>query len=110
TNRPEILDAALLRPGRFDRQIPVNQPDGKGRQQILRVHAKNKPLAEDVRLKTIAMRTPGFSGADLEHLLNEAALLAARHDPTMITMLETDEAIEPVIAGHAKRRRASFEK
>src|SRR5699024_3058993 len=107
TNRPDILDPALLRPGRFDRQIPVNQPDVKGRQQILRVHAKNKPLAEDVSLKTIAMRTPGFSGADVENLLNEAALVAARHDQTMMTMLEVDEATERVIAGPAKKRRVS---
>src|SRR5690625_999279 len=110
TNRPDILDPALLRPGRFDRQIPVNQPDVKGRQQILRVHAKNKPLAEDVSLKTIAMRTPGFSGADLENLLNEAALVAARHDQTMITMLEIDEAIDRVIAGPAKKSRVISEK
>src|SRR5699024_7838492 len=103
TKRPDILDHALLRAGRFDRQIAVNQPDVKGRQQILRVHAKNKPLAEDVSLKTIAMRTPGFSGADLENLLNEAALVAARHDQTMITMLEIDEAIDRVIAGPAKK-------
>src|SRR5699024_9083126 len=82
----------------------------KGRQQILRVHAKNKPLAEDVSLKTIAMRTPGFSGADLENLLNEAALVAARHDQTMITMLDIDEAIDRVIAGPAKKRRAISEK
>src|SRR5699024_8943219 len=75
--RSDILDPALLRPGSYYRQIPVNQPDVKGRQQILRVHAKNKPLAEDVSLKTIATRTPGFSGADLENLLNEAALVAA---------------------------------
>src|SRR5699024_1333785 len=103
-------DPALLRPGRFDRQIPVNQPDVKGRQQILRVHAKNKPLAEDVSLKTIAMRTPGFSGADLENLLNEAALVAARHDQTMIKMLEIDEAIDRVIAGPAKKSRVISEK
>src|SRR5699024_2364569 len=105
TNRPDILDPALLRPGRFDRQIPVNQPDVKGRQQILRVHAKNKPLAEDVSLKTMAMRTPGFSGGDLENLRNETALVAARHDQTMIAMLEIDEAIDRVIAGPAKKSR-----
>lgn len=110
TNRPDILDPALLRPGRFDRQIPVNQPDVKGREQILKVHAKNKPLAEDVTLRTIAMRTPGFSGADLENLLNEAALVAARHDQTMITMLEIDEAIDRVIAGPAKKSRVISEK
>src|SRR5699024_5010214 len=78
TNRPDILDPALLRPGRFDRQIPVNRPDVRGRQQVLKVHAKDKPLDDTVDLKTIAMRTPGFSGADLENLLNEAALVAAR--------------------------------
>src|SRR5699024_8724261 len=110
TKRPDILDPALLRPGRFDRQIPVNQPDVKGRQQILRVHAKNKPLDEDVSLKTIEMRTTGFTGADLENLLNEAALVAARHDQTMITMLEIDEAIDRVIAGPAKKSRVISEK
>src|SRR5699024_5651540 len=78
TNRPDILDPALLRPGRFDRQITVNRPDVKGREAVLKVHARNKPLDDTVELETIAMRTPGFSGADLENLLNEAALVAAR--------------------------------
>src|SRR5690625_4405766 len=82
TNRPDILDPALLRPGRFDRQITVNNPDVKGREAVLKVHARNKPLADDVDLKTIAMRTLGFSGADLENLLNEAALVTARHNNT----------------------------
>ena len=110
TNRPDILDPALLRPGRFDRQIPVTQPDVKGREAVLRVHARNKPLAENVDLKTIAMRTPGFSGADLENLLNEAALVTARHDKEVITMVEIDEAIDRVIAGPAKRSRVISEK
>lgn len=110
TNRPDILDPALLRPGRFDRQITVNRPDVKGRQEILKVHARNKPLDKSVDLKTIAMRTPGFSGADLENLLNEAALVAARHDQKVITMTEIDEAIDRVIAGPAKKSRVISEK
>src|SRR5699024_11609693 len=84
--RPDILDPALFRPGRFDRQIPVYNPDVGGRQAILKVHARNKTLASDVDLKVIAMRTPGFSGADLENLLNEAAIVAARHDNKAISM------------------------
>lgn len=110
TNRPDILDPALLRPGRFDRQITVNRPDVKGREAVLRVHARNKPLGEDVDLKTIAMRTPGFSGADLENLLNEAALMTARRNKKMITMEEIDEAIDRVIAGPAKKSRVISEK
>src|SRR5690625_171770 len=110
TNRPDILDPALLRPGRFDRQITVNRPDVKGREAVLKVHARNKPLADDVDLKTIAMRTPGFSGADLENLLNEAALVTARHNNTTITMAEVDEAIDRVIAGPAKKSRVISEK
>src|SRR5690625_4579949 len=110
TNRPDILDPALLRPGRFDRQIPVNQPDVKGREAILKVHSRNKPLDKTVDIKTIAMRTPGFSGADLENLLNEAALVAARHDKVTIGMLEIDEAIDRVIAGPAKKSRVISEK
>lgn len=110
TNRPDILDPALLRPGRFDRQIPVTQPDVGGREAVLKVHARNKPLAESVDLKTIAMRTPGFSGADLENLLNEAALVTARHDQSEITMVEIDEAIDRVIAGPAKKSRVISEK
>jgi len=110
TNRPDILDPALLRPGRFDRQIPVQRPDVKGREQVLRVHAKDKPLDKTVDLKTIAMRTPGFSGADLENLLNEAALVAARHDKTTIDMIDIDEATDRVIAGPAKKSRVISEK
>ncbi|WP_208587295.1 ATP-dependent zinc metalloprotease FtsH [Gracilibacillus suaedae] len=110
TNRPDILDPALLRPGRFDRQITVDRPDLKGRQDVLGVHARNKPLADDVDLKTIAMRTPGFSGADLENLLNEAALVAARHDKEKIGMEDIDEAIDRVIAGPAKKSRVISEK
>ncbi|MBO1004439.1 ATP-dependent zinc metalloprotease FtsH [Pseudogracilibacillus auburnensis] len=110
TNRPDILDPALLRPGRFDRQIPVNRPDVKGREAVLHVHARNKPLAEDVDLKIIAMRTPGFSGADLENLLNEAALVTARGNKKKITMEEIDEAIDRVIAGPAKKSRVVSDK
>ena len=110
TNRPDILDPALLRPGRFDRQITVDRPDVRGRQAVLGVHARNKPLADDVDFKTIAMRTPGFSGADLENLLNEAALVAARHDKKTIDMIDVDEAIDRVIAGTAKRSRVISEK
>ncbi|WP_163539346.1 ATP-dependent zinc metalloprotease FtsH [Gracilibacillus sp. YIM 98692] len=110
TNRPDILDPALLRPGRFDRQITVDRPDLKGRQDVLKVHARNKPLADDVEIKTIAMRTPGFSGADLENLLNEAALVAARHDKEKIGMEDVDEAIDRVIAGPAKKSRVISDK
>ncbi|SES22609.1 cell division protease FtsH [Gracilibacillus ureilyticus] len=110
TNRPDILDPALLRPGRFDRQITVDRPDLRGREDVLKVHARNKPLADDVELKTIAMRTPGFSGADLENLLNEAALVAARSDKQKIDMDDVDEAIDRVIAGPAKKSRVISEK
>ncbi|MFG6117386.1 ATP-dependent zinc metalloprotease FtsH [Halobacillus sp. MO56] len=110
TNRPDILDPALLRPGRFDRQITVDRPDVKGRQEVLAVHAKDKPLSKDVDLKTIAMRTPGFSGADLENLLNEAALVAARGDKDSIDMEDVDEAIDRVIAGPAKKSRVISKK
>ncbi|WP_174615358.1 ATP-dependent zinc metalloprotease FtsH [Virgibacillus ihumii] len=110
TNRPDILDPALLRPGRFDRQITVNRPDVKGREEVLEVHAKDKPLDNTVDLKTIAMRTPGFSGADLENLLNEAALVAARFDKTKIDMLDVDEAIDRVIAGPSKKSKVISEK
>ncbi len=110
TNRPDILDPALLRPGRFDRQITVDRPDLKGREAVLKVHARNKPLDENVNLKTIAMRTPGFSGADLENLLNEAALVAARTDKKKIEMVDVDEAIDRVIAGPAKKSRVISEK
>lgn len=105
TNRPDILDNALLRPGRFDRQIVINRPDILGREQILQVHAKNKPLSSDVELKTLAKRTPGFTGADLQNLLNEAALLAARHDQKEITMDNLEEAIDKVMAGPEKKSR-----
>ncbi|WP_164215577.1 ATP-dependent zinc metalloprotease FtsH [Virgibacillus sp. YIM 98842] len=110
TNRADILDPALLRPGRFDRQIMVDRPDVKGRQEVLKVHARNKPLDENVDLKVIAMRTPGFSGADLENLLNEAALVAARSDRSSISMVDVDEAIDRVIAGPAKKSRVISEK
>ncbi|WP_058305667.1 ATP-dependent zinc metalloprotease FtsH [Gracilibacillus massiliensis] len=110
TNRPDILDPALLRPGRFDRQITVDRPDLRGREDVLKVHARDKPLADDVELKTIAMRTPGFSGADLENLLNEAALVAARHDKEKIGMEDVDEAIDRVIAGPAKKSRVISKK
>ncbi len=105
TNRPDILDNALLRPGRFDRQIVINRPDILGREQILQVHAKNKPLASDVELKVLAKRTPGFTGADLQNLLNEAALLAARHDQKEINMENLEEAIDKVMAGPEKKSR-----
>ena len=105
TNRSDVLDPALLRPGRFDRKILVGRPDVKGREAILRVHAKNKPLAPDVDLKEIAKQTPGFVGADLANLLNEAALLAARRNKTEIDASDVDEAEDRVIAGPAKRDR-----
>lgn len=105
TNRPDILDNALLRPGRFDRQIVINRPDILGREQILQVHAKNKPLADEVDLKVLARRTPGFTGADLQNLLNEAALLAARHNKTRIYMDDLEEAIDKVMAGPEKKSR-----
>ena len=110
TNRVDILDPALLRAGRFDRQIVVNVPDVKGREDILKVHAKGKPLGSDVDLKVIAKRTPGFSGADLENVLNEAAILAARFRKNAITMAEVEEAITRVIAGPEKKSRVITEK
>jgi cell division protease FtsH len=110
TNRPDILDPALLRPGRFDRQITVDRPDVKGREAVLKVHARNKPLAKDVSLETIAKRTTGFTGADLENLLNEAALLAARRNKREISMTEVDEAIDRVIVGTEKRSRVISER
>ncbi|WP_166245693.1 ATP-dependent zinc metalloprotease FtsH [Paenibacillus turpanensis] len=110
TNRPDILDPALLRPGRFDRQITVDRPDVKGREAVLKVHARNKPLAKDVNVETIAKRTTGFTGADLENLLNEAALLAARRNRKDITMTEVDEAIDRVIVGTEKRSRVISER
>ena len=110
TNRQDILDKALLRPGRFDRQIYVGMPDVKGREAILRVHAKGKPLAEDVNLATIAKTTIGFTGADLENLLNESALLAARRNRRFITMTEIEEAMIKVIAGPEKKSRVVSDK
>ncbi|MBM7606551.1 cell division protease FtsH [Metabacillus crassostreae] len=110
TNRPDILDPALLRPGRFDRQITVDRPDVIGREAVLKVHARNKPLDESVDLKAIAARTPGFSGADLENLLNEAALVAARQDKKKIDNTDLDEATDRVIAGPAKKSRVISKK
>lgn len=110
TNRSDVLDPALLRPGRFDRQILVGRPDVKGREAILKVHAKNKPLADDVDLKVVAQQTPGFAGADLENLLNESALVAARRNKTKIDALDVDEAQDRVIAGPAKKDRVISKK
>lgn len=110
TNRPDILDPALLRPGRFDRHVTVGIPDIKGREEILKIHSRNKPLAPDVSLQVLARRTPGFTGADLENLMNEAALLAARRGLKQITMAELEEAITRVIAGPEKRSRIMSEK
>lgn len=105
TNRPDILDPALLRPGRFDRQITVDRPDLKGREAVLKVHARNKPLAKDVKLDVISKFTTGFTGADLENLLNEAALLAARKNRKDISMKEVEEAVERVMVGVEKKSR-----
>ena len=109
TNRPDILDPALLRPGRFDRQIVVDRPDIRGREQILNVHAKGKPLADDVDIRALARQTPGFTGADLANLINEGALLAARRDRTNIGNAELEEAIERVIAGPERKSRVMSE-
>ena len=109
TNRPDVLDPALMRPGRFDRQVVVNYPDIKGRKEILKVHAKDKPLAPDVKLEVIAGTTAGFTGADLENLLNEAALLAARKDLKAITMTEIQDAMMKVAVGSEKRSRVMSE-
>ncbi|WHH57559.1 ATP-dependent zinc metalloprotease FtsH [Petroclostridium sp. X23] len=105
TNRPDILDPALLRPGRFDRQVVVGVPDVKGREEILKVHSKGKPLGSDIDLSVLAKTTPGFTGADLENLMNEAALLAARQNKKQINMTELEEAIIKVIAGPEKKTR-----
>ena len=105
TNRPDILDPALLRPGRFDRQIVVDRPDLKGREGILKIHARGKPLEDDVDLEVLARRTPGFTGADLANLVNEAALLAARHGKKKVDMKELDEAIERVLSGPERKSR-----
>jgi len=110
TNRPDILDPALLRPGRFDRQITVMYPDVKGREEILKVHSRNKPLADNVSLKVLAKRTPGFTGADLENVLNESALIAVRNNRKFITMAELEEAITRVMAGPEKRSRVISDK
>ena len=110
TNRPDVLDPALLRPGRFDRQVVVSYPDVAGREAILKVHARKKPLAPDVKLKTIAKTTAGFTGADLENLLNEAALLAARADKKAITMKEIEEATIKVVVGAEKKSKVMSEK
>jgi cell division protease FtsH len=109
TNRPDVLDPALLRPGRFDRQIPVDRPDLKGRTAILKVHAKNKPIGKDVNLEDFAKRTPGFTGADLANVLNEAALLSARENRKIITTSEVDEAIDRVMAGPQRKTRLMTE-
>lgn len=110
TNRPDILDPALLRPGRFDRQIMVGVPDIKGREAILKVHSKGKPLEEEVNLSTLAKRTPGFTGADLENLMNEAALLSVRRGKKLIGMQELEESITRVLAGPEKKSRVMSEK
>ena len=110
TNRPDVLDPALLRPGRFDRQVTVSLPDSKEREAILKVHAKNKVLGKDVNLANLSLRTPGFSGADLENLLNEAALLAVRRNKNEITMDEIDEATDRVLMGPAKTTRKITDK
>ncbi len=109
TNRQDILDPALLRPGRFDRQVYVGRPDMKGREEILRVHTRKKPLAEDVDLKEIARETTGFTGADLENLMNESALLAARKDQPFITLSDVQESVIKVIAGPEKRSRVKIQ-
>jgi cell division protease FtsH len=110
TNRPDILDPALLRPGRFDRRVVVDNPDTKGRRAILEVHLRGKPLAEDVNVDVLAKSTPGFSGADLANLVNEAALLAARRNKRRVTMAEFEEAVERVIAGPQRRSRVLSQK
>ena len=110
TNRPDVLDPALLRSGRFDRQITVNLPDKKGRYEILKVHARNKKLAKDISLESLAKRTPGFSGADLENVLNEGAILAVRDKRKMITMEDLDEAIDRVMMGPTKKSKKYTEK
>ena len=110
TNRPDVLDPALLRPGRFDRQIAVDTPDLRGRFDILKVHAEGKPMAPDVDLEGVARRTPGFTGADLANVLNEAALLTARQNARLITNEFLDEAIDRVVAGPQKRSRLMSDK
>lgn len=110
TNRPDILDNALLRPGRFDRQVVIDRPDVAGREQILKVHVKGKPLGEDVDIKVLAKRTPGFTGADLSNMINEGALLAARHNKKEINMDDMEEAIDKILAGPEKKSRLISER
>lgn len=110
TNRPDVLDPAILRPGRFDRRVVVDNPDANGREAILNVHLRGKPLADDVKVESLARRTPGFSGADLANLVNEAALLAARRDQTKIFMTDFEDSIDRVIAGPERRSRLISEK
>ncbi len=110
TNRPDILDPALLRPGRFDRRIILNRPDIREREEILKLHIRGKPLAEDVDTQTLAKATPGFVGADIENLVNEAAILAARHDQKVTSMTEFEQSIERVIAGPERKSRIMSEK
>jgi cell division protease FtsH len=110
TNRPDVLDAALLRPGRFDRQVTVDRPDFQGRLEILKVHARGKTLSADVDLEKLARRTPGFTGADLANLLNEAAILAARRNLTEISMDEINDAVDRVLAGPEKKDRLMSER
>ena len=110
TNRPDILDPALLRPGRFDRRVTLDLPDVVGRQAILNVHSKGKPISPEVKLDTLAKETPGFSGADLSNLVNEAALLAARKNQKSINMPEFEEAVERVIAGPERKSRVINER
>ena len=109
TNRPDVLDPALLRPGRFDRQVVVDNPDVAGREAILKIHSRNKPLADDVKLEVLARRTPGFTGADLENLMNEAAILAARKNKKTIEMIHCEEAIDRVIMGPERKSRVISE-
>ncbi len=110
TNRPDVLDVALMRPGRFDRQVVLDDPDIADREAILAIHARQKPLAKDVSLRQVAERTPGFSGADLANVLNEAALLTARHNKKIITQLQLFEAIEKVMLGPERKSRILSEK
>lgn len=109
TNRPDVLDPALLRPGRFDRQVVVDNPDVAGREAILKIHSRNKPLADDVKLEVLARRTPGFTGADLENLMNEAAILAARKNKKTIEMIHCEDAIDRVIMGPERKSRVISE-
>src|SRR5205085_301432 len=109
-NRPEILDSALMRPGRFDRQVLVDRPDKRGREKVLEIHSKEVKLGTDVDLKSIAARTPGFAGADLANVVNEAALLAARKNRDAVTRADFEEAIDRVVAGLQKKNRTMNER